>query len=136
MAKKESKQYHDEPVPLGKLSKDRAGWPPDNIDLNEAWVIAVIVGGANQQTKHKRWPAVFKAKGFQSNYEHKGQAAKGLSEQDHMYHYKVIFGKHCMYGDEGAKLNLPAEPAMEGRTQSLSYSVRSRATTTIQMTQK
>lgn len=44
-------------------------------------IACFVEDGTSQQVRQKRWPAVFNAKGLESDYTHKGQAAKGLSEE-------------------------------------------------------
>lgn len=60
-----------------KLSKDgTTGRPPNGMDLSDAWTVAVVEGRDSQTVRHRHWPTIFNAKSLQSDYLHKGQAAK------------------------------------------------------------
>ena len=95
--------FWDEPLPDHKLNKDvqtdSAWFPPDGMDLADAWVIQVIISNLTGAERHKRWPKVFASKYLAKSYKMKGRPAKTLVGST--WHYQIGFGTWQFHGDEG-----------------------------------
>ena len=101
--------YYDEPPPATKLTKKSGpeDFPPDDMDLSDRWVVAVIESQISHEDRARRWPAAFSQKGLRATYAHKGQSSKGYDGSAKIFKYTVIFGRENMIGEEGAAVNLP-----------------------------
>ena len=99
--------YYDEPLPTYQLDKgnDEHEFPPDNLDLSDAWVVKLMRSNLNREDRHARWPTVFAGKYLVSSYLNKGRASKTLTESDE-WHYDVVNGKFQMFGREGVQAGL------------------------------
>lgn len=109
-------------------------YPPDNLDLSDAWVVAVVDSKLSREERGTAWPTVFTNRGaLRAQYMHKGQAAKLFDLETKGIKYALLFGKHNMIGAEGMKEGLPtrrptvladAEPVTHGllaQVQDLTY---------------
>ena len=68
--------YYDEELPAKLLKRnDFSDWPPQGMDLSDAWVIAVIRSTLPGRHRYERYPTVFTVRGLQSEYINKGRAA-------------------------------------------------------------
>ena len=83
--------YYDEPVlVLTKKSKEN-DFPPDEMDLSDTWVTAIVKSSISADERFRRWGCVFTQRGLRSSYTHKGKAAKAQEPGSPLFRYVVIF---------------------------------------------
>ena len=99
--------FYNEPTLVFNKRSDDNEFPPDGMDLSDAWVVAIVRSGISGDDRHRRWPSVFTQRILRAIYVHKGQAAKAQDKGSKHLKYIVIFGQNVMYGAEGATLGLP-----------------------------
>ena len=99
--------FFDEPTVILNKRSDDNDFPPDGMDLSDAWVVAIVRSGISGDDRHRRWPIVFTQRILRATYVHKGQASKAPEKGSKHLKYVVIFGQNVMYGSEGAALGLP-----------------------------
>lgn len=92
-----------------KLSKrsDPEEFPPNEMDLLDRWVVAIVESQISGEDRARRWPAAFSTKGLRATYVHKGQASKSFDNASKLLKYTVIFSQVNMFGQEAASFNLP-----------------------------
>lgn len=74
---------------------DLSVFPADDMDLSDAWVVAIVSSKLSREERGLRWPQVFSAKGLlRAQYVHKGQAAKLCDNTAQAFEYALLFGEH------------------------------------------
>ena len=90
------------------VSKKLKEYPPDNLDLSDAWVVAIVDSKLTREERGASWPTVFTNRGaLRAHYVHKGQAAKLYDAEAKGIKYALLFGEHNMIDTEGMKEGLP-----------------------------
>ena len=99
--------YDEEVKDVWKKPKD---FPPDNLELSDAWVVTIVNSKLSREERGDAWPAVFTLRGaLRAQYLHKGQPAKLYDPETKAIKYALLFGEHNMIGTEGMKEGLPAK---------------------------
>lgn len=90
------------------ITKKLREYPPDDVDLSDAWVAAIVNPKLSREERGTYWPTVFTNRGaLRAHYVHKGQAAKLYDAQVKGLKYALLFGEHNMIGTEGMREGLP-----------------------------
>ena len=79
--------YYDEAAKdLWKKASASSSFPPDDMDLSDAWVVAICNSRLTGEERGARWRNVFQKKGdLRASFVHKGQAAKLHEPQKYDY---------------------------------------------------
>lgn len=100
--------YYDSEVK--DITKKLQSYPPNNLDLSDAWVAAIFNSRMTREERGKAWPAVFTHRGvLRAGYVHKGQAAKLVDHETKNIKYVLLCGEHHMIGTEGMREGLPTK---------------------------
>ena len=98
--------YYDSEV--RDVSRKLKEYPPENLDLSDAWVVAIVNSKLTREERGAGWPTVFTNRGaLRAHYVHKGQAAKLYDPETNGIKYALLFGEHNMIGTEGMREGLP-----------------------------
>ena len=94
--------FYDEPIPAHKLEKNNAShvFPPDGLNLSDAWVVKIVQSDLRKEDRYKRWPAVFSSRLLKTSYQNKGTASKH-QDSTKQWRYDLLFGNFEMHGEEG-----------------------------------
>ena len=65
--------YYDEHTLTLTKNSDDNDFPPEGMDLSDAWVVAVLRSGISGEERSDRYPTVFTKKGLKAAYINKGQ---------------------------------------------------------------
>ena len=92
--------YYDEPIK--DVTKRISKFPPDNLELSDAWVTAIIRSTTiSRDDRGKRWPDVFTSKGhLRATFVYKGQSAKLCDAETKNMRYALLEGQYNMIGSE------------------------------------
>ena len=93
----------------GLVGKDvpKGAFPPDNLDMCDAWVVKILESDMTGEGRGSTYPATFGSKGgIRQDYEHKGQAAKAWNGDKQLFFYQVGFNTVQFHGAEGKAAGL------------------------------
>ena len=68
--------YYDEHTLTPTKKSDDNDFPPEGMDLADAWVVAVVRSGISGEERSDRYPTVFTKKDLKATCINKGQASK------------------------------------------------------------
>ena len=93
-----SDYFYDEPITRLSKKSSENDFPPANMDLSDAWVVAIVRSGISSDDCFSRWPVVFTQRSLRSTFFHEGQAHKEHDGTTKIVKYARIFGQLNMWG--------------------------------------
>ena len=68
--------------------------PPNDADLSDAWVVAIVQSDLTGKERNNWYPRVFASKYLASTFQNKGRPAKIFDDDTTNRHYRIAFGHY------------------------------------------